>query len=246
MTIAVLLIAGTACGLTQTAARDASDEVTARALAAREKGCPHGECVASAMVRGALAQLHTPAQRAQLSAMIRSVVEDVIAEASSPEQLAQIRLITETAARSAVQGFLGTNGQMPTVGSLTDQTLGAVRNSLGATGEGPLATSLAATAERVSASTVRGIRGEAGLFPECTGPDRARCVDERLTALSRAASIGVRDGLRGLVALPLLALSFVLGLIVAVLMSWLWTHRGTPTTHGEHRSARPRAHASAH
>jgi hypothetical protein len=244
-TLSLLLVAMTACGLSQhagnQAARGISNEVEADVSAAQAKGCPYAECLSRSAVKGAVTQLDTPEQRAQIQAIIQGAVQDVLTEMSSPEQLAQVRMIAENAARSAMAGFLGGNGGMPSVDSITNQTVSAVRRSLGADGNGPLSDTLAATAERVSASTVRGIRGEMDLFPECTGPNRHRCVDERLTALSRAASIGVREGLRGLIAIPVVAFSFLLGLVVALLVSRLW-HHGEPTR--GHRRAH--AHASAH
>lgn len=242
--IAVLLaVAG--CGLAHQAgagaASGAGQELESRLGEARGLGCPHSECMSRAFVKGLLAELQSPEQRDQLNAVVRSVlasaIESMLAEATSPEQLAQLGLITETAAQSMRRGFLegGMGGSFTAIGDQTTQgAVDALRRALGAQGQGPLATSFAATAEQVSASTVRGIRAEAGLFPECSGPDRARCVDERLTALSRAASIGVREGLRGIIAIPLLVFAFVLGLIVALLIGLIWSHRRTG---GEPRSS---------
>lgn len=72
---------------------------------------------------------------------------------------------------------------------------------LGKSGQGPLADSVTATAERVSAATAKGVRSELGnLFPECRGPDRPQCIERRLQALGKAASSGVAAGLTESVA----------------------------------------------
>lgn len=100
---------------------------------------------------------------------------------------------------------------------------------LGPKGEGPLGKSLAATGEKLAASTMRGLRAE--LAPQCQGDD-ARCFERRLQALGRATSTGVGEGLAASFGwLPVL-LGFVAGLVaaaaVALIVSRVDSRRARP------------------
>ena len=161
----------------------------------------------------------------------RGVAKGALAQLSSPAEIAQLRLVAREAAAAALRGIASADGpdRESVIASISDQAARgaaqAMTRELGPDGDGPLGQSIHATVERVSASVVRGLKGEGRLFPECTGADRQRCIDTRLEGMSRAAARGVRDGLRGLIALPALLLSFLLGAGLALAISWArWHH----------------------
>lgn len=235
------IAAATGCGLAferagARATQGASAKLEAQAHAEPGEPGPVAERVARGTVAGILAELETPAHREDLrritAAASASVVDGLLAEATRPEQLAHLRWVAQVAAASALRGFTHGDGGLAVVADQTMHGLvAAVSRELGTEGDGPLARSLYATAEQLSASTMRGIRGEVGLFAECRGPGRDRCIDQRLMDLSRAASLGVRDGIRGLIEIPLLVISFLLGLIVALGIAWARSHRRGPSSH---------------
>jgi hypothetical protein len=114
---------------------------------------------------------------------------------------------------------------------------------LGPNGQGPLATSLAATTGQVTESVARGARGElAPLFPECGGADAAGCLERTVERVSRAGSAGIAAGIgAALGGWPLLLGfmgTFAVGALAALVLVWAW---------GLHRaSASPRLRVGAH
>ncbi|CAM3897782.1 hypothetical protein G4177_26195 [Corallococcus sp. ZKHCc1 1396] len=93
---------------------------------------------------------------------------------------------------------------------------------LGPDGSGPLGRSLSATAGRMAGSMVEQSRDELGsVFPECEGLQGAQAVDCRDATLGRlggAFSQGVAGGLMRSFQPWLLALTFVGGLLVGLLL----------------------------
>jgi hypothetical protein len=106
---------------------------------------------------------------------------------------------------------------------------------LGPSGQGPLATSLAATTGQVTESVARGARGElAPFFPECRGADPASCLDRAVERVSRASSTGIAAGIGAALGGWPLTLGFVVtfgvGALVALMLVW---------ARGIHRASRP-------
>jgi hypothetical protein len=101
---------------------------------------------------------------------------------------------------------------------------------LGPDGSGPLAVSLSQTGQRVSASVAGGVIGGVGselggLAPECHGPNRAACLQQRLQETTRTTAASFSKGVRDSIGWQLLLVAFVLGAAGGALGSWLWSLR---------------------
>lgn len=191
---------------------------------------PLAERMARGAVRGTFSQLSSAAQLEQLSAAVRTSAEAAVrggmdgalAEMTRKEVLAEIRVVAQEAAASALRGLAQPGGPQSghMVSLVADHAaqgvVDALSRELGPSGDGPLARSLYATTERLSASALRGVQDVGGVFPDCQGPERELCIERRVTDLSRAASVGVGEGLRGFLAVPSLVAAFLLGLIAAL------------------------------
>jgi hypothetical protein len=198
------------------------------------------ERTAHGLVRGTLSEMNRPEQSDQLNTAVRSAsasataggVEGALSALRRPDHMVQLELMAREAASAALDGLARPQGSADeaTMALIANQAARGVVDVLGSElgpgGEGPLAKNLYATTERMSASAARGFGGEiGGVFPGCQGPDRERCIEQRVTDLARAAAVGMGDGLRGLVAVPLLILAFVLGLVIAFAIAWLASRR---------------------
>jgi hypothetical protein len=101
---------------------------------------------------------------------------------------------------------------------------------LGENGTGPLAISLAQASERVSASVAGGVVGGVGsqlatLVPECNGPNRTACLEQRLQQTTRATAATFSKGVRDSIGWQFLLLAFALGIAGGALGAWLWSLR---------------------
>jgi hypothetical protein len=203
-----LLVGGLACGtsaqrLGKKTTRGIVDEIELRKLQDPSVPGPGAERVGRGVVKGVIEQLDTPELREQLASILQdgsvSIVEGLLVEAARRERVGAIALISDQVGYGMASAFT---------------------RALTPSGNGSLARNLSTIAEQVSASTVRGFRAEVGMFEDCRGPNRDECIDQRLTKLSKALTLGMRDGMRGMVELPLLALTFVLGVVVAMAFAW--------------------------
>lgn len=174
------------------------------------------EGVSQGALRGTLQQLEDPDQRQQLRALIadvagtaaRQATAGALAQANTPAQRAAAAQLAREAAQGAAQAFVAVLSQQ-----------------LGPDGDGPLARTIAASGERIAGASARGVSAEvSGLFPACQdaqGADRASCIQSQIEAFSRAASAGAVQGMgRSLVPL---AIAFVAGLLIAVLVLGAWS-----------------------
>ncbi|MBD3239950.1 MAG: hypothetical protein GF331_05145 [Chitinivibrionales bacterium] len=102
---------------------------------------------------------------------------------------------------------------------------------LGPRGDGPLTRSIAAAVNEVVAAAAIGVPYEALFFPECRGETRQRCIEQRLSALSRAATTGATRGAIQAIDLRLLILGILIGLAAALLgvLVWHLLHTGHAT-----------------
>ena len=65
----------------------------------------------------------------------------------------------------------------------------------------------------------------AGLFPECSGPDRLACIEQRFQHGARSTAASFTSGVNDSIGWRLLLLMFVLGAGGGVLGAWLWSLR---------------------
>jgi hypothetical protein len=105
---------------------------------------------------------------------------------------------------------------------------------LGPDGSGPLAVSLSQAGQRVSTSVAGGVVGGvvggvgtqlASLLPECSGPNRAACLQQRLQETTRTTAASFSKGVRDSIGWQFLLLAFALGAVGGALGSWLWSLR---------------------
>jgi hypothetical protein len=160
-------------------------------------GTPQGQIAAERVVKGVITGLEDPEQQAR----IQKMVSDAVA--------AMTRTMVEDASSALVA-------------------------QLGEDGSGPLAVSLSQTGQRVSASVAGGVVGAVGnelntqlaaLMPECTGPNRAACLQQRLQDATRTTAASFSKGVRDTIGWQFLLLAFALGVVGGALGSWLWSLR---------------------
>jgi hypothetical protein len=245
--------------------RRATRRVTSIALTlalASQAGCGIAERAGKGAAEGALGNLagRVP-EREELKQLAKGIKQraagGVVSELSQPERLEDIQRIAAALAAGTVSGasraasgapeaVSGTRerGSRETravtpVEAIAQQAARAfsqqITLELGRTGDGPLATSLGATTEQVTASMVRGAREElAPLFPECRGADASKCLDSAVERLSRASSAGVAAGVRESLGVWPLVLAFAVGVFFALALTWAWglhrAHRPAPTS----------------
>jgi len=206
--LSTLLVALAACGAVaeqagERASRAATEHIAEKYLSDPTQAGPGGERFGRGMIKGGIEQLDNPDLRNQFRQLMYdgsvSMIEGALNEAARREwgQPAVAMLSTQIA----------------------DGVIASLTRSLGPNGEGEVARSLSGTAEQVAASSVRGFQG--ALFEDCRGTDRASCVDRRLNTLSRSFASGIRDELRNMVLIPLLAMTFLFGIGFATLVYWI-------------------------
>ncbi len=167
-------------------------------------GCAHH--VGRQTTSGALAELQEqvgaePGQR-PAEAVARRATNGVIDELSEPEQKERMDALMANAADSLR-------------GALTRGLTG----DLGTDGDGPLAQSLAATAERSAASAAHGAMTT--MLAGCD-PEDPTCLDRRVTDLSTRAAVAFVDGVKHSLGLAALAIAFGAGAASVLLLGVLW------------------------
>ena len=207
--------------------------VLVRRVAAVAAGC--AERIGKQAAAGAVAELQKehassaddPGQQPARIAGERAV-EGAVTALDAPEQRARIERIVprrvSVAAATAVE-------------KATRQLVA----ELGPDGEGPLAVSLSRTGERVSAAAVggRGRRAASSpaLLPECNGPDRLGCIEQRLQQTARSTAASFTAGVKDTIGWQLLLVAFALGAGGGVLGAWLWSLRSVERRRGFRRTA---------
>lgn len=152
---------------------------------------------------------------------------------------------SQLAAERAVQGALGALDdpeQQARIQRMVSQAVAAVTRTmvedasaelvaqLGEDGSGPLAASLSQAGQRVSASVAGGVVDGVGnelsaLLPECSGPNRAACLQQRLQETTRTTAASFSKGVRDTIGWQFLLVAFALGAAGGALGSWLWSLR---------------------
>ncbi len=177
------------------AAEGAMDSM--REQQANRTGPPPAQMAAEHAVEGAMKALDDPEQQARIQRMIAAAVAQV----------------TRT---------------------MIDDASAEVVAQLGENGSGPLAVSLAQAGQRVSTSVAGGVVGGvvggvgselASLVPECSGPNRAACLQQRLQETTRSTAASFSKGVRDSIGWQFLLLAFALGAVGGALGSWLWSLR---------------------
>jgi hypothetical protein len=168
-----------------------------REEAANPTGRPASEIAAERAVQGAMKALDDPEQQARIQKMISAAVAAV----------------TRTMVEDASAQLMA---------------------ELGPNGSGPLAVSMSQAGQRVSASVAGGVVGGvvggmetqlASLVPECSGPNRAACLQQRLQETTRTTAASFSRGVRDSIGWQFLLLAFALGAVGGALGSWLWSLR---------------------
>lgn len=144
-----------------------------------------------------------------------------MAALDTPEQQARIQRLVEQAVSVATKAAI-------------DDATRRLMEQLGPDGSGSLGVSLSQTGERfsasvadgVSGSVVKGVKAElASLVPECTGPDRAACLDRHLQQTTHTVAATFTKGVRDTIGWQLALIAFAVGALSGVIGSWLFSLR---------------------
>jgi hypothetical protein len=171
--------------------------VSIRDQAGNRTGPPPAQVVAERAVQGAMNALDDPEQQARIQRMVAAAVAQV----------------TRT---------------------MVDEASAELVAQLGPNGSGPLGASLSQAGQRVSTSVADGVVGGvvgslgselASLVPECAGPNRAACLQQRLQETTRTTAASFSKGLRDSIGWQFVLLAFALGAAGGALGSWLWSLR---------------------
>ena len=184
-------------------------------------GGPPASVAAGNAVAGAMAAFDTPEQQARIQRLVSQAAAGAMTALDDPEQQARMqRMVSQTIAAIT----------RTTVDDASAQLVA----ELGPDGAGPLAVSLSQTGQRVAASVAGGVVGGvvggvgkelAALVPECTGPNRAACLEQRLQETTRTTAATFSGGVRDSLGWQLLLVAFALGIVGGALGSWLWALR---------------------
>jgi hypothetical protein len=157
----------------------------------------------------------------------REAVRGVLSEATEPEQMAQVLALVKAASSEAARAALDGAFARGELALRSEEVTDLIEEVSASAVRGLLDAGHQRAVEQLSAAAVRGVRDELGpLLPDCQGPDRERCVDQRVQQLSRAVSAGVTESIRGALAIPVLLLTFGLGALSALVLRWLFMRRG--------------------
>jgi len=171
---------------------------------ATSSACAHR--MGSQTTSGALSELERqvapePGQR-PAETVARRATRGVIGELNEPEQKKRMDAVMTNAADS-LRGAL-TQG-------LTDD--------LGDDGEGPLAQSITALAERSAARAAQGAM--TAMLAGCD-PETPTCIDRRVADLSTRAAVAFIDGVKRSLGFAALAIAFLAGAATVLVLGVLW------------------------
>jgi hypothetical protein len=215
--LAIALASQAGCGIAERAGRGAAEGAIGKLARKLGDGDELGRLKGRAAggIMGALSQ---PEPLDDIQRIAAAVAAGTVSGAS--------RAAAGTALRAGGHGGQGAGSATP-VEAVAEQAARAfsrqVVADLGRAGDGPLATSLSAMTEQMSASMARGARSDlAPLFPECRGADASTCLDRAVERMSRASSAGVAAGIRASLGAWPLVLAFGGGAFSALAMAWAW------------------------
>jgi hypothetical protein len=190
---------------------------------ATRTGPPPSKIIAQNTIDGVMTGLDTPEQQARIQRLVSLAV--AAATKTMAEDLSgQLAAATQAMADTMSNQLSGVTKRV--VEDASDQLM----EELGPDGSGPLAASLAQAGQRVSASVASGVVSGvtdrmgaelAALAPECTGPNRADCIEQRLQLMTRRTAASFTKGIHETIGWQLLVVAFALGAAGGVLASWL-------------------------
>lgn len=158
-----------------------------------------------------------------VSEIVRGTMTGMLTELTTPEHLQMVDAIAIKASRAAARGIVGE--LRATEGAGFEQMANGVAASAIATLGRTLETDtvlrghLTQMSRELSASAVAGVRDElASVFPGCGGATGEQCMERRISELSRAAARGMTAGIVEAAKLPLMALSFLAGVLLALVL----------------------------
>lgn len=146
----------------------------------------------------------------------RGVVSGALSQLGSDEQQAQLHQLIASSAAAAVGGIAAQDrdalGQLANVAATN--AIAAFARELES---GSLRGSILSTARELSASSIAGARDELrGMFPACPTGEPS-CVENRIVELSRSVSRGVAKGVFDAFQLGALGLAFLGGVLITLL-----------------------------
>ncbi len=187
-----------------------------------------GKGIATGMVQGSQTEVKGAGQTEPGTVaehMARDVVGGSLGEMSTAERIAELQLVANAAAAAALRGMANATASehQSAIELVTNDVItGAMRAMTRELDAGGFVKSMDTTTQHVTGAMIRGVRNEMrDMFPECRGKEaRENCLENRIIAISRAASTGMREALTGVIAVPMLGLSFIVGAIAAALITW--------------------------
>jgi hypothetical protein len=196
------------------------------ALLAMTACASHVQRIARSAAQGVKAQVAEidPAHlRALGDQAARGAVSGALAELESERYRERLDELVHSASEAAARGFMTALGpDSAQWREVVDRTVASAVDAVGRrlAADATLHEQLAALGQQLSASVVHGAKDAIGdVFPQCAeASDRRRCVENEVRELSRAATRGMMGGVLGSLRWPLLALVFLAGALVALLL----------------------------
>jgi hypothetical protein len=228
MALASIATVAAGCGASHRMGKEATQgavaELQKQAQSPQNKG-ELMEGVARHAVRGTLREFDDPVRQAELAELTRVVTDGALASLGVVDR----RRAWGGGPPPDVIGLAGDRLSMGFTLGLSRQ----LQAELGPFGDGPLGQSVSGLARQVSAAAASGVVAQLPLDACTTSPSR---LDAHVYDLSRSAAAGFADGIGGALRLPLLAASFLAGLLSALVVLVFTRSRST-----RHERPAPRA-----
>ncbi len=227
--LAALVLLSFAPSCAHRAGRQATQGALAefREQQANPTGPPPSRIIAGNTIDGVMTALDTPEQQARIQRLV-SLAVAAATKTALEEMSNQLAATTKTMVDGIDDQLAAATRKM------VDGASEELMEELGPTGSGPLAVSLSTASRRVYAAAARGLVGGGvdglrseigGLAPECAGPNRAACLEQRvqrtLQETARTTAAAFSQGVRDSIGWQLVLVAFALGAAGGVLASWL-------------------------
>jgi hypothetical protein len=188
-------------------------------------GCAHS--IGQSATRGAAETIQTKISKVDTEAALAvarrtaaAAAEGALSELSAHTHV--FDAVATTAATAAARGFLdGMRAADAEVLALVDRASAHMVAGVGralANDEAFRASVVSLAGDMSASATVRARDEIATVFPACAGADRQRCIEDYIANLSRAAARGLTSGLAAPVKLAVLALAFLSGVLLTLLV----------------------------
>jgi hypothetical protein len=178
---------------------------------------------ATRAVKAELAQIDPAVARDLGDQAARGAVNGVLTELGSEQHRALLDALAATTSGAAARGVMrALIPERAGMQQLVDRTMASAVAGLGKSlaDDTALRGELAGISRQLSAAAVAGARDAlSDVFPDCArAPDRRRCVEDRVSAVSRAAARGMLLGFVDAAEVPLLVCVFLAGVLVTLLV----------------------------